>query len=138
MNHGHASVQQSEAFARLQAVTGAGPTDPMFETLLAYRTSLGDYDFANGIKADNSWTALRITQWVTAMKPICGSAQMQQRYADTDAAPGPFFEATYGRAVTTDDLDAINASLTDLQLTPGERRDGTCLAILSSIEFIAL
>ncbi len=123
---------------RLLAVTGAPVTDPMFEKLLESRTSLGDYDFANGVQPDPSWTALRITTWVTALKPICGSQAMKNRYPDLPTSLGPFVEAAYGRAATAADLAAIDDAMMGLTLTPEERRDAVCLAVLSSMEFLAL
>ncbi|MBL8957907.1 MAG: hypothetical protein JNK82_44440 [Myxococcaceae bacterium] len=125
-------------FQRLLAVTGAPATDPMFELLLQNRTSLGAYDYANGVQPDKSWTALRITQWVTALKPICGSQAMKNRFPDLPVSLGPFIEAAYGRSSTADDTSAVTESMTGLTLTAEERRDGICLSILSSMEFIAL
>jgi len=123
---------------RLIAVTGVPATDPMYTGLLENRTSLGDYDFANGVQPSNAWTALKITQWVTALKPICGSMAMKNRFPDLPTALGPFVEAAYGRAATADDIAAVNDSTMGLTLTAEERRDGVCLAVLSSMEFLAL
>ena len=125
-------------FARLQAVTGAAAGDPMFVKLLEARTSLGDYDFAAGVQPDSSWTALRITQWVTALKPICGSMAMKQRYPDLPMNLGSFIEAAYGREMTSADLENVNQATAGLTLTAEERRDGICLTVLSSMEFVAL
>lgn len=125
-------------FARLRAVTGAAADDPMFQKLLEARTALGDYDFAKGVQPDTSWTALRITQWVTAMKPVCASMQMKQRFPDLPGNLGQLVEAAYGRAVTGDDIAAVNDVTQGLTLSTEERRDGICLAVLSSMEFLAL
>ena len=124
-------------FSRLRAVTGAQADDPMFTTLLESRTSLGDYDFASGVQPDTSWTALRITHWVTALKPICGSMAMKQRYPDLPMNLGSFIEAAYGRAMTAADLQAVNDVIAPLTLTAEERRDGVCLTVLSSMEFVS-
>jgi hypothetical protein len=123
-------------FARLQAVTGAGPDDAMFTTLLANRTSLGDYDYANGTTPFAEWTALRHSQWVEAVKPVCESAQMRQRFGSNSF--GALMEASYGRATSADDTAAVTESLTGLTLSAEEQRTSLCLAIFSSMEFTTL
>ncbi len=129
----------SVRFARLRAVTGANADDPMFAKLLESRTTLGDYDFAKGVQPDTSWTALKITQWVTALKPVCASMQMRLRYPDLPGNLAQLVEAAYGRAMTADDLTAVNEVTAGIPaLTAEERRDGICLAVLSSMEFLAL
>lgn len=124
--------------SKLQAAVGATATDPMFDELWAARDTLGDYDFAAGIAPDNSWTALRITGWVTALKPVCASSLMHQRYPDLPTNLSALIDNAYGRALTAEDTAAVTESLMGLTVTPAERYEALCLGVFSSLEFLSL
>lgn len=124
--------------SKLQSVVGAPASDPMFDQLVMARSVLGDYDFAAGVAPDTSWTALRISQWVTAIKPVCGSAQMKLKYPELPGNLGALLEAAYGRAATSEDRAGYEQALMGLTLSANERYEGICLAVLSSAEFVSL
>ena len=66
--------------ARLSSVVGLDYSHPAFELMRKNATQLGDYDFANGLEPDNTWTALKISLWMQALKPICASPEMRVLY----------------------------------------------------------
>jgi hypothetical protein len=123
--------------ARLSAVVGLPLTDPAFELLNKNATQLGDYDFADGLEPDNTWTAFKISLWVRSLKPVCASPAMLARYPSLPESMGPLIEAAYGRAMTEQDTADVNAALAGLALAGESRTMTSCLAILSSLEFLA-
>jgi hypothetical protein len=123
--------------SKLEAVTGVPASDPIFAELIANRQSLGDYDYANGIKPDNTWSASKLVQWVVALKPVCSSSAVQQRYPDLPQSLPALIEAAYGRPATAADLAAAQESLEGLTVDADARHQAICLAVLSSLEFLA-
>ncbi|MEZ0312436.1 MAG: hypothetical protein ACAI38_11730 [Myxococcota bacterium] len=122
--------------AKVSAVVGKPTTDAMFGELLRRRYQLGDYDFANGIVADNQWSASRMSNWVDSLKPVCASADISQRYPDLAGRDlDAFYKAATGRTLTQDELAVFGEALAGLT---GEERDTTtCLAVFASLEFVA-
>jgi hypothetical protein len=122
---------------RVLAVVGLPYSDPAFDLLRANATQLGDYDYANGLEPDNTWTAFKMSLWVQSLKPVCGSQAMLTRYPSHPESLGTLFEAAYGRSLTDQDSADMTAALGALPLTPESRTQTTCLAVLSSLEFLA-
>ncbi len=123
--------------SRLSAVVGLPLTDPVFELMAANATQLGDYDFADGLEPDNTWTAFKISLWVQSLKPICASSAMRVLYPSLPESLEPMIDAAYGRAMTAQDAADLTASLEGLALTPESRTQTGCLSLLSSLEFLA-
>lgn len=121
---------------KVAAVVGVPVADPLMNSLRENRASLGDYDFANNLQPDKTWTALKVADWVRAIKPICASPQMRARYSALPEKLPALIEAAYGRAATADDTMAVNVSTAGLP-TSAARYDTICLAMLSSLEFVA-
>ena len=125
-----------ETVVAAEAGVGKPTSDAMFSELVRRRYQLGDYDFANGIVADNQWSASRMSNWVDSLKPVCASADMAQRFPelagrDLDA----FYKAATGRTLTQDEIAVFGEAITGLT---GEERDATtCLAVFASLEFVA-
>lgn len=121
---------------KVAAVAGVPVSDPLLNSLRDNRASLGDYDFANSRQPDKTWTALKVADWVRAIKPVCASPQMHAKYSALPEKLPAFIEAAYGRVATPDDTAAVNDSA--LGLMPSATRYETiCLAMLSSLEFVA-
>lgn len=123
--------------SRLVGVVGLPATDPVYEALRANRTALGDHDYANGIKPDNTWTALRVSEWVRGLKPVCASAAMRARYPALPDSLGALVGAAYGRSPRAEDQKHVTESLAGLTLDERARYQTICLAVLSSLEFLA-
>jgi hypothetical protein len=123
--------------SRLSAVVGLPYSDPAFDTLRANATQLGDYDYANGLEPDNTWTAFKLSLWVQSLKPVCSSQAMLARYPGLPESLRPLVETAYGRALSEQDSADMNAALGALPLSPESRTQTTCLAVLSSLEFLA-
>jgi hypothetical protein len=121
---------------KVASVAGVAVSDPLMNSLRDNRYNLGDYDFANSRQPDKTWTALKVSDWVRAVKPICASPQMHARYASLPENIPAFVEAAYGRAATPDDTAAVTASAMGLMTSTG-RYETICLAMLSSLEFVA-
>jgi hypothetical protein len=123
--------------SRLLAVVGLPYSDAAFDLMRANATQLGDYDYANGLEPDNTWTAFKMSLWVQSLKPVCASQAMLTRYASHPESLGPLVEAAYGRTLSDQDSADMAAALGSLPLTPESRTQTTCLAVLSSLEFLA-
>lgn len=123
--------------ARLSSVVGLDYSHPVFDLMRKNATQLGDYDFANGLEPDNTLTALKISLWMQALKPICASPEMLVRYPSLPESLGPMLEAAYGRSITDKDTADMTAAVEGLVLTPESRTQTTCLAVLTSLEFLA-
>lgn len=121
---------------KVAAVVGVPVSDPLMNSLRDNRVSLGDYDFANSRQPDKTWTALKVADWVRAIKPICASSQMRARYSALPEKLPQFIEAAYGRSATPDDTAAVTSSAMGL-MADASRYDTICLAMLSSLEFVA-
>jgi hypothetical protein len=126
----------SVRFARVAAIVGLPQTDPVFDLLKQNRTQLGDHDYANGIKADNTWTALRMSVWVKSIQPICASPAMTKRFPALPESLGALVEAAYGRAVVAEDAADVQSAMQGLTLTATQRYNTICLAVLSSMELL--
>ena len=122
---------------KVAAVVGVPAADPLLQPLRDAGGQLGDYDFANSRKPDYTWTALRISDWVRALKPICGSSQMRARFSALPDALPQLIDAAYGRAITSDDRAAVDAGLMGLTLAEPARYEAVCLSVMSSLEFLA-
>jgi hypothetical protein len=119
------------------SVAGVSEDDAILSSLLSARFSLGDYDFANNRKPDYTWTALRISDWIRAIQPVCASQAMRSRFAALPENLPALIEAAYGRSMTAEDQAAVDESLVGLTLDESLRYEAVCLAILSSLEFLA-
>jgi hypothetical protein len=118
-------------------VVGVATSDPLLQPLRDASGSLGGYDFANSRKPDYTWTALRISDWVRAVKPVCASPQMHGRFAALPDALPALIDAAYGRTAIPDDRAAIDTGMTGLTLDDAARYEAICLSVLSSLEFHA-
>lgn len=123
--------------SRLSAVAGIASSDPAFDLLRANATQLGDYDYANGLEPDNTWTAFKMSLWVQSLKPVCASQAMLTRYPSLPERLGPLIETAYGRSLSAQDSADMAAALGTLPLSPEARTQTICLALLSSLEFLA-
>lgn len=137
----------SVRLAKVAAIVGLPTSHPLLAPLREARVALGDHDYAHGIPADRSWSAAKLTAWVGAVRPICGSSEFKARYPALDPS-GPaiggegalnaLIEAAYGRAAEEDDRAQIAAALAELpNQTPEAQSEAVCLAILSSLEMVA-
>jgi hypothetical protein len=126
----------SVRLAKVAAVAGVPPSDPLLNSLRESRLSLGDYDFANNVQPDKTWTALKLADWVRALKPVCASSKMRARFPSLPENVPAFIEAAHGRAATAEDTAAVTSSAAGLP-TSAQRYETICLALLSSLEFVA-
>ena len=123
--------------SRLSTVVGLPYSDAAFDLLRANATQLGDYDYANGLEPDNTWTAFKMSLWVQSLKPVCASSAMLARYPSLPESSSELLEAAYGRSITEQDTADMTAALGSLPLSVESRTQTMCLAVLSSLEFLA-
>ena len=74
--------------------------------------------------------------WVRGLMPVCDSDVMQSKYPDLVDDPTPLIRDAFGRDPTEADLEPLTdiASSTQPDATKYQL---TCLAVLSSLEFVA-
>ncbi len=120
---------------RLAMVVGVPTTDKLLEAVRARRLELGDQDVGKGVTPDPSWSPTRMTLWVRLMRPICQSGQIAMKYPTLRTDPSPLIAAAYGRPAEPADVDAVKSGLAGAP--DASRAELTCLAILSSVEFVA-
>ncbi|HUS64630.1 MAG TPA: hypothetical protein VMZ28_08820 [Kofleriaceae bacterium] len=123
--------------ARVAGVLGVTTDDPALAEMRERHLELGDHDFASGVRPNLTWTSSRMSSWVAALMPVCQSEAMRALYPALPADADDLMAAAYGRPATADDLAAIDEGLADVPLDDEERYMATCLAILSSAEFVA-
>lgn len=122
---------------KLGSLTGLSSNDPLFDELRDNRYDLGDHNYAQGIGADLSWNASKISIWVRGLQPICASEAMSMRYTELPAQLDELILAAYGREATPDDIATFDDALSDVQLDDAARYQAVCLAVLTSSEFVA-
>ena len=97
---------------------------------------LGDHDYANGVAPDLDWNADRMETWVKAIKPVCNDPQFQARYPTLATDVTPLARAAFGRDPTADEIGAFDDVKLG-QLDGAGQYRMVCLAVLSSLEFVA-
>ena len=124
-------------FKRLQQLSGLPADDPAFAVLLARRYELGDYDYASGVNPDLTWTASRISVWISGVLPVCRSQAMMSRYPAFPEDLAALLTDAYGIAADADKLADYEVLLGDATLDEATRHDTICVAALSALEFVA-
>ncbi|HVH45594.1 MAG TPA: hypothetical protein VM925_24740 [Labilithrix sp.] len=123
--------------AKVASVAGIETDDSALATMRARRFDLGDHDHAKGVKADLTWSASRIGTWVKALRPVCASTAMRRSYPALPQNLGELVLAAYGRAATDEDRAAVKEAVAASALDSESEYQVICLAILSSLEFVA-
>ena len=123
--------------SRVAGVLGVTTDDPALSEMRERHLELGDHDFASGVRPNLTWTSSRMSSWVAALMPACKSEAMRTLYPALPANVDDLMAAAYGRPATPEDLTAVDEALADVPLDDEERYMATCLAILSSAEFVA-
>lgn len=124
-------------FKRVQQLVGLPEADPAFDVLRARRYELGDYNHALGISPDLTWNATRMSVWLAAMRPVCGSAAMKARFPGFPEHLGDLLTAAYGVAATPAQLAGYEDLLGDAQFDDATRYELVCLSALGALEFVA-
>lgn len=122
---------------RVAHVAGVTTDDPLLADLRTNRLALGDYDYASGVKPDRMWSPARMALWAKSLKPVCSSPFMREQYPALDESPAnaaSLASIAWGRDVAPEELTVDSAALATLDAT--SRYETTCLAILSSAEFV--
>lgn len=120
---------------RVQDVAGIPTGDPALEGLRTGAADLGAHDFSRGIRPNLTWDTATMALWVKALEPVCASDAMHQRYPSFPEDLPALLGAAYGREAAegeAEDIWSASASLDDAL-----RYQTTCLAVLSSLEFVA-
>lgn len=122
---------------KVARVAGVTPDDPILADLRKRRFDLGDHDYSAGLKPDLTWSASRITTWVKALKPVCASPAMRERYPALPEHLDALVLAAWGREVTEEDRVAIDEAVAASALDSESQYQVVCLAVLSALEFVA-
>lgn len=124
-------------FKRVQQLVGLPEADPAFDVLRARRYELGDYNHALGISPDLTWNATRMSVWLAAMRPVCGSAAMKASFPAFPEHLDDLLTAAYGVAATPAQLAGYEDLLGDAQFDDATRYELVCLSALGALEFVA-
>lgn len=122
--------------AKLESVAGMTRDNPAFDDMMRNRYALGDHNFGQGIGADLTWSAAKMSTWVQSLKSVCNSPEMMERYPALPEHLNELVVAAYGREATVDDLAIVEDALADGVVPADQRYETTCLAILSTMEFV--
>ncbi len=120
----------------LASLVGVEPDHFIFDEINVRRTMLGDHDYANGVAPDLAWSPTKMSVWVKGLKPVCNSAQWQALYPNISADPAPLLREVLAREPDADELQAYQ-ELAASAATPVSADELTCLAALSSLDFVA-
>lgn len=123
--------------ARVAQVVGVTTEDAALAEMRERRLELGDHDFATGVRPNLAWTSSRMSAWVATLMPVCQSPAMRTRYPTLPGDVAALMAAAYGRNATDEDLAAVDEALAEVPIDDEERYMATCLAVLSSVEFVA-
>ena len=124
-------------FNKLLQLTGLPAEDPAFDVLRARRYELGDYDYASGVNPDLTWSAAKISLWISAMLPVCRAPALVARFPVFPDDLPEFLTAAYGTAPSTEQLADFETLLGDANLDEATRHDSVCAAALAALEFVA-
>lgn len=120
----------------LSAVTGAALTHPIFGELYNLRYQLGDHDYSSLQSPELRWSPQKMQNWVKGLLPVCDSTVMQAKYPDLVADPAPLIRAAFGRDPVESDLEPL-ADIASSSYDDATKYRLTCVAVLTSLEFVA-
>ena len=110
--------------------------DEMFDELLQHRFALGDHNYARALRPDKRWSARKMGLWIRSLLPICSSTRLSELYPALTSAPDLFILSAYGRAADAADQSVLDDFMSQSAMGSDSERS-YCLAILSSMEFVA-
>lgn len=122
--------------AKLAKTLGVEVSDPVLEPVREKRLELGDHDYANGVPPDRTWSSGRVGVWVRALRSVCTSDAMRAQHPKLPEGLDAFVLAAFGRRATDEDRSAVNEAVAGLS-DPAAKYQTTCLAVFSSLEFVA-
>jgi len=141
---------------RLALLLDRPPEDPIFSEIHARRFELGDYDFSQNINPDLTWSTTRMSHWIAALRPVCSSAVMKERYPEFPLDLPELMHDAYGYPPSSAELEPYIGLFADADdddddddddndkgttpvdpLSPAVRYETACIAVLTSLEFVA-
>lgn len=120
----------------LAHVAGVDVDHVMFGDVYARRYQLGDHDHANLVSPNLKWSPDHMEAWVKALGPVCSSPELQARYPDLATDPTALVRAAFARDADPEELAAFD-EVAGGQIDAAGRHRMVCLAVLSSLEFVA-
>ncbi|MGQ0507685.1 MAG: hypothetical protein ACT4TC_20475 [Myxococcaceae bacterium] len=123
--------------AKVAAVVGLPVTDAVFNDLRANRFELGDYDYANGVNADVSWTSSKMSLWVRSLRAPCAAPATKALYPSLPADLEKLLLSAYGRRAVASDRALVEDALSGSTVDEASRYQAICLAVLTSAEFVS-
>jgi len=122
---------------RVADVVGIGEDDLLLTPLRDRSMEFGHHNFAVGVRNSPAWDAPRIAAWTSALKPICESDTMKLRYQRFPDDLDELMTAAYGRVPPEEEVSDLWTAATESGATKRRAYVTTCLAVLSSLEFVA-
>ena len=124
-------------FNQLPAADRLAGGGPRVERPACASLELGDYDYASGVNPDLTWSAAKISLWISAMLPVCRAPALLARFPVFPDDLGKFLTAAYGTAPSSEQLADFESLLGDANLDKAARHDSVCAAALTALEFVA-
>lgn len=118
---------------KLKTVTSLDNNSTAVKEALSSRSSLGAYDFAQGVLPESKWTVDKMGTWYKVADQACRDSKLLAKIQEV-GGDKEFLEAAYGREIESDEASAFK----DIPLTGARRARVICTAILTSGEFVAL
>ncbi len=115
--------------SKLKSVTEL--PDKSYEVLRQSRLTLGGYDHASGVVALLSWNTQKKLAWLRGVTPVCKAASLAKNYDDMKKVE-IFAEKAFGRPLT----NAGKKGIREIFKAGGFAM--TCLAVLSTVEFVSI
>jgi hypothetical protein len=120
--------------SKLAYVLDRPVTDPLFDELVQQRFALGDHEYARALRPDGRWSARKMGIWVKGLLPLCESNRFAELYPAVATSPDALVYRAYGRLM---DMTERMLIFDILQSMDGNVDTAVCLALLSSLEFVA-
>ncbi len=122
--------------ANLSAVASVPLDHPMFFKAYDLRLLLGDHDYSQVLAPNLRWSVDAMQNWVKAVKPVCASNEIHVKYPNLLTDPGSLVRDAYGRDPAPEDLEPL-LDIAGSTMDTESKYQLTCIAVLSSLEFVA-
>jgi hypothetical protein len=121
---------------RIASAVAVPVNHPMFDEMYKNGLKLGAYDYANGALPDGSWNANRIAAWLSALRPVCNSAEMKAKYPALPDNLPQLVRAAWGHTPTAQDTADVTDAIATAGADPALVYESTCMAVFTAAEFV--
>ena len=116
---------------KVASLLGIAEDDPLFSVMNGSKFLLGAYDAGKNSDTDQSWNSDKLYVWISALKPLCESSKIKNKYLLPQDLE-KFVADAYGRHPSFEEIQNIRSVLAE----GGDAQSALCIAVLSSTEFV--